>query len=337
MNHRIRRWWLFVLVCWLVVPERYQAQSRPAADLIVTNAKIWTVDKSMPTAQAVAVLEDRIVAVGSSTGVDAWRGPDTHVVDAEGKLLLPGFNDAHVHFITGGMQLSNVQLKDAATPQEFARLIAERAKVAPKGEWILGGNWDETKWDPPNIPTKELIDALTPDTPVFVTPYDGHMGLANSLALRLAGITSKTPDPLGGTVVRDAQGNPTGALKDAATDYIYKSIPPPTHDERVKIMKRALGYAASVGVTSVQHMSASFDDIAVYAELLQRGELTARLYVAPSITNVDDVARHQPRFRRTLPAHRRAQSLCRRLARFGNGLFLRAFPESREQPWSARG
>jgi predicted amidohydrolase YtcJ len=291
MNHRNRSLVLLVLVCCLVLPERNQAQSRPTADLIITNAKIWTVDKSLPMAQAVAILGDRIVAVGSSADIDAWRGPNTHVIDAGGKLLLPGFNDAHVHFVSGGMQLTNVQLKDASSPQEFARRIGERAKLTAKGEWILGGNWDETKWNPPNMPTKELIDAVTADTPVFVSRYDGHMGLANSVALRLAGITAKTPDPPGGTVVRDAEGNPTGALKDAATDYIDKVIPPLSHDQRLKIVVRALAYAASVGVTSVQHLVASYDDIAVYSELLQRDELTTRIYAAPSITQVDDLAK----------------------------------------------
>ena len=291
MNHQNLPLWLLLLVCCLVLPERNQAQSRPAADLIITNAKIWTVDKSLPTAQAVAVLGDRIVAVGSNTEVDAWRAPHTHVIDAGGKLLLPGFNDAHVHFVSGGMQLDNIQLNDATTPEEFARRIGERARVTAKGEWIVGGNWDETKWNPPNMPTKELIDAVTPDTPMFVSRYDGHMGLANSVALRLAGITARTPDPPGGTIVRDAQGNPTGALKDAATDYIDKVIPPLTHDQRFKIVKRALAHAASVGVTSVQHMVASNEDIAVYSELLQRDELTTRIYVAPSITHVDDLAK----------------------------------------------
>jgi predicted amidohydrolase YtcJ len=295
MNHRHHLLWLLVLVrclvCCLVLPERSMAQSKPAADLIITNAKIWTVDKSLPMARAVAVLRDRIVAVGSSTDVDAWRGPSTHVIDAGGKLLLPGFNDAHVYFVSGGMQLTNVQLNDASSPQEFARRIGERAKVTAKGEWILGGNWDETKWNPANMPTKELIDAVTPDTPVFVSRYDGHMGLANSVALRLAGITAKTPDPPGGTVVRDAEGNPTGALKDAATNYIDKVIPPLTHDQRLKIVKRALAYAVSVGVTSVQHLVASYDDIAVYSVLLQRDELTTRIYAAPSITYVDDLAK----------------------------------------------
>src|ERR1700674_5173517 len=138
------------------------AQSKPAADLIITNAKIWTVDSSQPTAQAVAVLGDRITAVGSQQGVDGWRGPKTQVINAGGKLLLPGFNDAHVHFVSGGMQLDSIQLNDATSSQEFARRIGERAKVTAKGEWIQGGNWDETKWNPAEMPTKGLIDALTP-------------------------------------------------------------------------------------------------------------------------------------------------------------------------------
>ncbi len=288
MNHRNRSLLLLALLCSLVLPQPSPAQSRPSADLIITNAKIWTVDASQPLAQAVAVLGDRIVAVGSTSAVDAWRGPNTKVIDAAGKLVLPGFNDAHVHFVSGGEQLDNVQLKDVTNPQEFARRIAERAKITPQGEWVQGGNWDETKWDPPNMPTKEMIDALTPDTPVFVSRYDGHMGLANSVALRLAGITAQTPDPPGGTIVHDAQGNPTGALKDAAMDPIYKVIPPLSHDRRVKVVKRALAYAASVGVTSVQHMETSYADIAVYSELLRRGELTTRIYVAPLITHVDD-------------------------------------------------
>jgi hypothetical protein len=125
-----------------------RAQSRPAADLIIRNAKIWTVDKSHPTAQAVAVLGDRIVAVGSDREVEAWRGARTQIIDASGKLLLPGFNDAHVHFVDGGLALDRVQLNDAASAEEFARRIGERVKQTPKGEWVTGGDWDETKWTP---------------------------------------------------------------------------------------------------------------------------------------------------------------------------------------------
>jgi predicted amidohydrolase YtcJ len=280
-------------VAMLLSPFAWSApgETRPAADLIIENANLWTVDKAIPTAQAVAVLGERIVAVGSNADVGNWRGSHTRIIDAGGRLVLPGFNDAHVHLVSGGQQLTAVQLNDVTTPQEFARRIGERAKVTPKGEWITGGIWDETKWNPPNIPTKEWIDGLTPDTPVFVERYDGHMGLANSLALKLAGITSKTPDPAGGMIVRDARGNPTGALKDAATDYVYKVIPPLSHDQRVKVVKQALSYAASVGITSVQHMVADYADIAVYAELLRAGELTTRIYAAPLITQVDDQAK----------------------------------------------
>ena len=291
MNPRNRLFWLTLLVFSVVLPQGNQAQSRAAADLIISNAKIWTVDKSVPSAEAVAVLGDRVVAVGTSADIDARRGPHTTVIDAGGKLLLPGFNDAHVHFVSGGKQLDSVQLNDASSPQEFARRIGERAKITSDGEWILGGNWDETKWSPPNIPIKELIDALTPHTPVFVSRYDGHMGLANSVALRLAGVTAKTPDPPGGRIVRVAQGNPTGALKDAATDYIDKVIPPLSHEQRLRIVKRALSHAASLGVTSVQHMQAEYEDIAVYSELLQEGELTTRIYAAPLITQVNDQAK----------------------------------------------
>jgi len=265
-----------------------QAQSKPAADLIITHARIWTVDDTNPTAQAVAILRDRIVAVGRDAEVEAWRGPQTHVIDGGGKLLLPGFNDAHVHFVTGGSELDFVQLNDATSAEEFARRIREQAKKTSSRDWVLGGNWDETKWTPAQFPTKEVIDPVTPDTPVFVLRYDGHMGLANSRALRLAGVTAKTADPPGGTIVRDSQGNPTGALKDAAMDYVHKVIPVLSHEQRLHAAKRALAHAASLGVTSVHDLNPDYADIAVYSELLQRSELTTRIYAAPYITDVDD-------------------------------------------------
>ena len=272
----------------LTLPQFVGAQSKSAADLIIRNAKVWTVDKDHPTAQAVAVLGDRIVAVGSNEDVEAWRGSRTRTVDASGKLLLPGFNDSHVHFVDGGLSLDSVQLNDASSAAEFARRIAEQAAKTPKGEWVTSGDWDETKWTPAAMPTKELIDPLTPDTPVFVSRYDGHMALANSVTLRLAGITAQTPDPPGGVIVHDAQGNPTGALKDAAMDYVYKIAPPLSHNARLRAVKRALAHAASLGVTSVQHMNPEYADIAVYSKLLERGELTTRIYAAPLIPGVDD-------------------------------------------------
>lgn len=265
------------------------AQSKPVADLIITNAKIWTGDDARPKAQAVAVLGERIIAVGSSAEVTILRGPDTKVIDAGGKLLLPGFNDAHVHFVGASQDLEAVQLNDATSAEEFVRRIQSQVKKTPKGQWVLGGGWDETKWNPPRLPAKELIDSFTPDTPVFLDRYDGHMALANSVALRLAGVNAQTPDPAGGVIVRDAQGNPTGILKDAAAELVIKVVPPLAHDERLAAIRRGLEYAASLGVTSFQEMNDeytdSFADAGAYDELMQSGELTARVYVAAAISD----------------------------------------------------
>jgi predicted amidohydrolase YtcJ len=264
------------------------AQSKPTADLIINNAKVWTGDKAHPTAQAVAVLGGRIIAVGSNHEVQVLHGGATKVIDAHGKVLLPGFNDAHVHFVDGGSQLDSVELKDATSTAEFVRRVGEQVKKTPKGEWIRGGDWDETKWSPPKPPSRELIDPVTPDNPAFLGRYDGHSAVANSVALRLAGITSQTPDPPGGEIVRDAQGDPTGDLKDAAMDLMFKVIPPLTHEQRLRAVRRALEYSASLGVTSVQNMNPDYADIAAYAELLQNEELTTRIYAAPLIDQVDD-------------------------------------------------
>lgn len=293
MKRRLARIAITVLaglcgVLWLPVGS---AQHQPAADLIITGAKIWTVDKAMPTAQAVAVLGDRIVAVGSNSEAEAWRGPKTEVVDAGGRLLLPGFNDSHVHFVSGGSQLDNVQLNDATSAQEFVKRVGEHARNMPKGEWMLGGDWDETKWTPADLPTRQMLDAVTPNNPVFLSRYDGHMGVANSAALKLAGITKATPEVPGGTIVRDAQGEPAGGLKDAAMNYIYKVIPKLSAEQRARAAARALEHAASLGVTSVQDMVPDYEDIALFAELLERGKLTTRIYAAPAVALSEDQAK----------------------------------------------
>ncbi|MGH9554213.1 MAG: amidohydrolase, partial [Terriglobales bacterium] len=241
----------------LAAPLHAQA---PAADLIITNAKVWTVDKARPEAQAIAILGDRIVAVGASAEVDAWRGSKTEVVDARGRRVLPGFNDSHVHFSAGGQQLDRINLKDATSADEFVRRIGEDVARTPAGEWVLGGNWDHEMWTPAELPTRHMLDPVSPTTPVFLTRYDGHMAIVNSVTLRRAGITARTPDPPGGTIVRDAQGRPTGALKDAAMDLVTKHIPPVTRERRLRGIRRALEHAASLGVTSVQEMGTSFQE-----------------------------------------------------------------------------
>ena len=268
-----------------------EAQPKPSATLIVTNAAVCTVDKKCPKADAVAVIGDRIVAVGSHTQIELWHGPETKVIDAEGHSLLPGFNDAHVHFIQGGAQLEQVSLVDAPSPKEFVKRIAAQVAKTPKGEWIQGGRWDETKWDKPELPTKELVDPVTGDTPIFLERYDGHGALANSAAMKLAGVTATTADVPGGVIVRDANGNPTGIFKDAAMTLIFKAIPPMTPDQRLRAARAALKHAASLGVTSVQHMNPEFADVAAYSELAEKGELTTRIYAAPMETEWRDQAK----------------------------------------------
>ena len=277
---------LLILLC-----ASLAGQSKPAADLIITNAKVWTVDKIRPQAEAFAVVGDRIVAVGSAAEMDAWHGPQTRVVDAQGRLVLPGFDDAHVHFVDGGSHLQDVQLKDATTAQEFTERIAQRARKTPKGEWITGGDWDEQKWSPPDLPSKEMIDAATPETPVFVNRYDGHESLANSAALRLANITAKTPDPPGGEILRDKQGNPTGILRDSAQELIEKVMSPLSNAQRMRAIRQAMDYATSLGVTSVQDMNPSYEDVKAYSELMENDQLNVRIYVAPIETDWKDQAK----------------------------------------------
>ncbi|HWZ44447.1 MAG TPA: amidohydrolase [Candidatus Saccharimonadales bacterium] len=282
---------IYLLLCLWLAASLALSQGKPAAHLIVTNAKIWTADESHPQAEALAVWRDRIVSVGTNAEVNAWRGPFTKVYDARGALLLPGFNDAHVHFVDGGNHLKQVQLKDAKSQQEFVRRIAARAALTAKGDWVTGGDWDEQQWIPASLPTKELIDPDTPDTPVWVNRYDGHESLANSVLLKMAGITSKTPDPPGGEIVHDAQGNPTGVLRDAAQGLVDKITPPMTREHRMRALRQALEHAASVGVTSVQDMNPSYEDISAYAEMAEQGRLTARIYAAPLETTWKDQAK----------------------------------------------
>ena len=252
-----------------------------AADLVIVNARIWTGVATQPDAQALAAVDGRVAAIGTTEGLSAWRGPTTRVIDAAGARVLPGFNDSHVHFMGGGMQLDNVDLRQAPSPQAFAASIGDRARQTPAGEWILGGDWDDQLWDPPSLPTRQLIDPVSPATPVFVNRFDGHMAVANSAALKLAGVTAATPDPPGGVIVRDAAGTPTGLLKDAAMALVNRVVPPFTPARRTQALARALDHAASLGVTSVRDMGPDAGDLAAYADFAESGRLTVRISAAP--------------------------------------------------------
>ncbi|MEN3039138.1 MAG: amidohydrolase [Candidatus Kryptonium sp.] len=260
----------------------------PKADLIFINGKIWTVDKAKPIAQAVAVLGDKIIAVGSNSEIKKYSGKNTQVIDLKGRLMLPGFIDGHTHFVYGGLQLMSVDLRTARTPEEFAQKIKEYAEKNP-GRWITGGDWDHELWGG-ELPRKEWIDKYTQNTPVFVTRYDGHMGLANSLALKLAGITKETPDPPGGLIVRDENGEPTGILKDEAMSLVTKIIPEPTQEERIKAIKLALEEAKKLGLTGI-HDIGTVEDFKAYQELYKRGELTIRVFLRLPISEWENLAK----------------------------------------------
>ena len=260
-------------------------------DLVIVNATVHTMDPNQPTAEAIAIYRNRIVAVGSNKEIRKTAGPGTRVIDAHKRVVLPGFNDAHVHFLSGGFQLASVDLRDAATQQEFAERIRRFAQTLPSGQWITGGDWDHERWPDAKLPTRELIDGFTADRPVFVSRLDGHMALANSLALRLAGVTRQTLDPPGGVIVRDPKtGEPTGILKDAAQSFVWKVIPPSSFVEKLAAAQAASNHAAKLGVTSVQDMSAG-SDVGVYQALLERGELKTRVYAVSPLPAWERMAR----------------------------------------------
>ncbi|HEY8563821.1 MAG TPA: amidohydrolase [Pyrinomonadaceae bacterium] len=278
-----RLFFQLILLSLIACAARVPAAALPA-DLIVVNADVRTMDKTNPKAEAFAVIGGRIVALGTAAEIRRLAGANTKTIDARGKLVLPGFNDAHVHFLDGGAGLSSVDLRDAKTPAEFVARIRDFAAKTPKGRWILNGNWDHENWTPNALPTAALIDAATGDNPVFLNRLDGHMALANSAALKLAGIDKNTKDVEGGEIVRDADGNPTGVLKDAAMNYVYKVIPPFTFAEKMEYLQAATDYAASLGVTSVQDMSAGAD-VGVYQELLRQGKLKTRVYAVSTLSD----------------------------------------------------
>jgi len=218
------------------------------ADLVLLHGKIWTGEpaeaknSAAKFAEAVAIANGRILAVGNNAEIQAYAGPNARVVDLKGRLAVPGLIDSHAHFIDGGFQLLSVDLKDARSEEEFIRRIGEKAKTLAPGRWLLGGDWDEQAWAGAKLPTRAMIDAVTARNPVFLSRYDGHAALVNSLALKLAGVTRDTPDPVGGILVRDTQtGEPTGVLKDAAQDLMAKVIPPPTEAEMTEAFRAALG------------------------------------------------------------------------------------------------
>jgi predicted amidohydrolase YtcJ len=263
--------------------------------LVLLNGKVWTENPAAPEAEAVAISGEHIVAVGSTEHIKTLAGPNCKVIDLQGRRVVPGFNDSHVHFIGGGGSLISVQLGDANSAAEFRQRIGAYAKKLSKGAWIREGNWDHQRWTPATLPTHQLIDSVTPDNPVFVWRLDGHMALANAVALKLAGIDRNTKDVPGGEIVRDADGNPTGILKDAATGLVERVMPPESDKELDAAMRAAMQEAARHGVTSVQNMVDSSTDrdtprkLREFEKFAHSGELTVRIYNASPLHDWQDL------------------------------------------------
>ena len=240
-------------------------------ELIAIHGKVWTENPKQPEAEAIAISGHHILAVGTTEEIERMRGPETKVLDLQGKRVVPGFNDAHVHFFWGGQGLASVQLRDVTSREQFKQRVADYARTRPSGEWIVDGNWDEQKWSPVALPRHEWIDDVTPNNPVWVNRSDGHMMLANALAMKLAGINRNTPDIAGGVIGRDKDGNPTGIFKDAAKDLVERIIPVPSDAQVDRALLAAQQYALENGVTSVQDMGFTGSHAADMQALVVRG------------------------------------------------------------------
>lgn len=256
-----------------------QREDDDAVDLIVINGKVYAGDGEADLAEAVAIRGNKVIRVGSNREIQRLRRAQTTVVDAKGGAVVPGFNDAHTHFISGGLSLDQVNLLDATTLDDIKDTVRIWSEVHPERAWITGRGWYYQPFAG-SLPTRQLLDTLVPDRPAYLIAYDGHTGWANTRALKLAGITRHTRNPLNGVIVKDSRtGEPSGALKEAAM-ALMKVAPQPTAEDKVAAIRAGLVEAHRVGITSVQNAGGSADDLALYDGLRKRGELTLRVYQA---------------------------------------------------------
>jgi predicted amidohydrolase YtcJ len=274
----------FFFLALVALSLSFSTAAAKEASVILVNGKVWTENPAQPIAQAIALDGSRILAVGDDAAIRKLAGPDTQIIDLHGRLLLPGFNDSHVHFLMGGESLVSVQLRDANSQAELRERIAQFAKTLPKGAWIRDGVWDHQRWNPPVLPNHQLIDDACGDHPAILWRLDGHMVVVNALAMKLAGIDRNTKDPPGGEIERDKDGNPTGILKDAATALVTSAMPRLSPEEQDRAMEAAMREAAAHGVTSVQNMADTSEDrtqpdtFREFQKLERAGKLTVRIY-----------------------------------------------------------
>jgi len=257
-----------------------QAQNKTTAEAIVLNGRIYTVNEKQPWAEALAIRDAKILAVGSAKDIEAYHGSSTKIIDAKGQLVLPGFEDCHIHFMDGSLGLLQVNLNGASTVAEIQKRVKEYAASHPNEPWITGMGWTYPTFRPSGLPDKKILDDIVPDRPVYLVAFDGHSSWANSKALALAGITKQTADPPNGKIVRDANGEATGALKESAGDVIASLMPKPTREERLAALRKGIHAANKFGLTRAQSAGQDFDYLDLYDELRRKGELTLRFYVA---------------------------------------------------------
>ncbi len=260
-----------------------QAQEKivEPADIIVMHGRVYTENSKQPWAQAVAIRNGKIVAVGDDEEIERTRGAGTKVIDAGGKLVLPGFVDCHIHFLDGSFSIGRVNLVGARDPADVQKRLRQYATGHPGDDWILGRGWNYAMFGPEALPHKKYLDEIFPDRPVFLEGYDGHTYWANSKALALAGIIRHTPNPSNGSIVRDPKtGEATGALKESAQDLVAKVIPKPSRAERLLALHAGMKWANEHGITRVHSAGQDFEVLDLFDEMRRQGTLTVRMYIA---------------------------------------------------------
>ncbi|HKU21879.1 MAG TPA: amidohydrolase family protein [Terriglobales bacterium] len=257
------------------------AQATAPADAVLVHARIYTLNARQPWAEALAVRGGNIVAVGTEPQIKKYRGPSTRVIDAGGRLVLPGFTDCHIHFMDGSLSLERINVEDVKTIAGIQQRVKEFAAAHPKDPWILGRGWSYDVFGTAALPDKKYLDEVVPDRPVLLEGYDGHTYWANSKALQAAGINRNTPDPPNGKIVRDAQGEPTGALKeDAAVELVQRVVPQPTREERLQALRQGMAAANKAGLVRVHSAGGDFAYLDLLNQLRNQGQLTLRFYVS---------------------------------------------------------
>lgn len=253
------------------------SSAQDLADVIYAGGQIWTGVPGVPLAEDLAVAGEKIVAAGSHDQIENFRGPDTRLVDLKGRFVVPGLIDTHTHFLRAGLEMAAINLREASNPEEFIATVRQYAQNLPLGGWITGGDWDHERWGG-ELPRRSWIDSVTADIPLFVTRLDGHMALANSRAMELAGIDRRTPDPPGGLIVRDrTTKEPTGILKETAMSLVRSVIPDPDEKALDEALKRAMDFAVSKGITQIHDMGV-WRDLETYRRARERNGLNIRIY-----------------------------------------------------------